>query len=215
MEFLKSASEALPQGVARAPATFGLVAMAVAIAMAAGTTWLEPATWLLWVLFLSGMALFILAFLLSARWAHDERDADGKGGGLNTTGLYLSGVANILMTGLILLGLVTAFLETLAQRNPTEKFGSALGTYVEAAVAEKKEAIPQAAYAVFAACERVRTISDEAERALLTVECRTLLGTPLPLERARTALERAKNLNPSIGSPSLGPSPSPDASPTP
>jgi hypothetical protein len=219
MDFVKSAYEGLAQGPARASATVGLAAMALAIAIAAGFTWLEPANGWLWALFLSGMVLFVSAFLLTFRWAQQGQDTEEKGRTLTPKGVFLSGITNIVMILLIIVGLFKGFIDTMEKRTPSDRLESALGTYVEATVADKKEVIPQAAYAVFAACERVRTINDEAERALLAVECRMLLGTPPTLDRARASLEKAKRLSSSAivpnGQTSPVPSPSPGAPSTP
>lgn len=239
---IKSVFEIFARGAARAPAIWGLMAMAVAIAIAAGLTWLETPDWLLVAVFLVGVMLFGLAFALSTRWAHIqarpqrrwtrfqdrlqrrrtrvhnslrhrllrprkprllEKREDRK---LTRVGRQLAGFANGLTLLLIIGGLSAAFIETLEKRNPIDKLETALGNYVQAALTDKKETLPQAAYAIFAACERVRTIPDEAERALLSGECQALIGSPIPLNRAQQSLEKAKKLNsPVVPTPTVTP----------
>jgi hypothetical protein len=176
--------------------------MALAIVLALNPTPLEVDASQLRLLFFGGALQFAIAIVLSMRFLRDQANE------LNRAGQILNGAGNVFAVGFVIGILYVGLQHALAQRQPGKQFEAALGTYTETVAADKKDAIGDAAYGLFAACGRLKSEPDTSRRVLLQQECKGLLGTPPPLDRASGALQRTSGVGAVIGSSPI-PSPSP------
>jgi len=176
--------------------------MALAIVLALNPTPLEVNPWKLWVLFVGGAIQFTIVTLLAMRRLRDERNELNRGGQL------LNGVGNVFAVTFVIGVLFVGLQDAITQRQPGKQFEAALGTYTQTVAADKKDAIGDAAYALFAACGQLKNEPDSARRVLLQQECQQLLATPPPLDRATAALQRSAGVGANVV-PSPAPSPSP------
>jgi hypothetical protein len=172
--------------------------------LALNPTPLEVDPWKLQVFFVGGAIQFTIAIVLAMR-RFRELNND-----LNRVGQMLNERGQCVRTRLRDRCPLLALQDAIAQGQPGKQFEAALGTYTQAVAADKKDAIGDAAYAVFAACGRLKGEPDTARRVLLQQECQQLVCTPPPLERASAALRRASGAG-AVIEPSPLPSPSPRA----
>jgi hypothetical protein len=184
-------------------ASFGLTAMLLAVLAALQPSPLEPDSWQLWVLFIFGAAQFLVSVLLATSiW----RTADGV---LIETGKLINGFAIIFAALFTIVTFAAALGAALPRLATKERLEDALAGYIEAATAERKAPpLSESVYPVFAACARVRTVPNDADRVLLSRECAALLGTPPAVDRAADALRRIRSPEQVTAVPSVSPGPS-------